>query len=88
MSEEIQIEDKSKLQSRKFLVWTTWTVIAALTMIMCVIVLVVTKSFPQTMADLVTLVLNYFFYISIAYISVNGLQKLGFAFSDAIRGSK
>lgn len=89
MAEDVIEEEKvkeSKLNSRKFLVWITWAVISVVTLAIGVITMVVTKSFPTTVVDLVKLTMGYFFYISLVYLGVNGIQKVGFAISDAVKG--
>lgn len=86
MSEELTEEEKTKKKtdSRKFVVWITWVVIAVVTLIVGAIVMIASKSFPTEIVDLITLVLGYLFYISLVYLGVNGITKVGFAISDAI----
>lgn len=83
--EKTEIEKKSKMQSRKFLVWLVWLII---TLIVGVIVLIcciknITAVIDQSM-DLFSAVLKDFFWISAAYLGVNFGQKAAFAISDAL----
>lgn len=69
-------ENKSKMTSRKFLVWVTWLIL---------IVGVIVLSFVRnTGDDLINTALQDFFFVSITYLGVNGVQKVGFAVSDAL----
>lgn len=73
-----------KAESRKFIVWLTWTFIAAITLGIFVIAEVVTKQTPESIADLVKLALKYFFIISCEYLGCNVLQKGIFAAKDVL----
>lgn len=86
MAEELEEteETKKKMNSRKFVVWVVWVFIAIATLVIGTIVMMVTKSYPETVIDLIKLVLGYLFYISLTYLGINGIQKVGFAISDAI----
>lgn len=75
---------ENKLQSRKFLVWIVWLLLSAVTLAISIIVMIVTKNFPETIIDLLKLVLENFFYISALYLGANCFQKVGFAISDAL----
>lgn len=90
MSEELTEEEKTKKKtdSRKFVVWITWVIIAVATLIVGAIVMIASKSFPTEVIELVKLVLGYLFYISLVYLGVNGITKVGFAISDAIAGKE
>lgn len=83
MSEEVEKKEK-KLQSRKFLVWFVWLILSMITLSISIVTMIVTKSFPETVVDLLKAVLQYFFYVSALYLGVNGIQKVGFAISDAL----
>lgn len=87
MTEEIieeSEETKKKMNSRKFIVWVVWALLTIAVLVIGTIVMLVTKSYPETITDLIELVLGFFFYISLVYLGVNGIQKVGFAISDAI----
>lgn len=86
MAEEIieTEESKKKTDSRKFIVWLVWSLITAIALAIGIITMIITKSFPETVVDLIKLVLKYFFLISSIYLGVNFGQKVGFAISDAI----
>lgn len=90
MSEELTEEEKAKKKtdSRKFVVWITWVVIAVAILIVGAIVMIASRSFPTEVIELVKLVLEYLFYISLVYLGVNGITKVGFAISDAISGKE
>ena len=75
MTEEKTIEEK-KMTSRKFLVWIVWVIIT--------IGIVVLSFFKKDSDDLVKTGLQDLFFISLTYLGVNGIQKVGFAVSDAI----
>ena len=75
MAEEKTIEEK-KMTSRKFLVWIVWVIIT--------IAIVVLSFFKKDSDDLVKTGLQDLFFISLTYLGVNGIQKVGFAVSDAI----
>lgn len=89
MSEEKEIEtgDKEKahkFQSRKFLVWIVWGIITFV--IATVVIVCCAKNIMEakTAIELLTAVIQDFFYISLLYLGVNAGQKIGFAVSDAI----
>ena len=64
------------MTSRKFLVWIVWVIIT--------IGIVVLSFFKKDSDDLVKTGLQDLFFISLTYLGVNGIQKVGFAVSDAI----
>lgn len=75
-------ETKKKMNSRKFVVWVVWVFLAVATLVIGTIVMLATKSYPETVIDLIKLVLGYLFYISLTYLGANCVQKVGFAISD------
>ena len=75
MAEEKTIEEK-KMTSRKFLVWIVWVIIT--------IGIIVLSFFKKDSDDLVKTGLQDLFFISLTYLGVNGIQKVGFAVSNAI----
>ena len=75
MTEEKTIEEK-KMTSRKFLVWIVWVIIT--------IGIIVLSFFKKDSDDLVKTGLQDLFFISLTYLGVNGIQKVGFAVSNAI----
>ena len=64
------------MTSRKFLVWVVWVIIT--------IGIIVLSFFKKDSDDLVKTGLQDLFFISLTYLGVNGIQKVGFAVSDAI----
>ena len=77
-------EKASKFQSRKLVVWCVWggiTVVVAAVVIICCIKNILEA---KTAIELLTAVIQDFFYISLLYLGVNAGQKIGFAVSDAI----
>lgn len=75
MAEE-NTENKNKMTSRKFLVWITWLIL--------MIGIIVLSFVRKTGDDLISSALQDFFFVSITYLGVNGVQKVGFAVSDAL----
>lgn len=73
---------KEKMSSRKFVVWITWLVIFALSVALDIIVLIITKNFPESLIELTTLVVSSFFKISALYLGVNFGQKAVYAIKD------
>lgn len=91
MSEEKEVETEekeksSKFQSRKFLVWVVWGVITFVVAAVVVICCIKNILEAKTAIELLTAVIQDFFYISLLYLGVNAGQKIGFAVSDAIAG--
>lgn len=70
------MEEEKKMTSRKFLVWIVWVIIT--------IGIIVLSFFKKDSDDLVKTGLQDLFFISLTYLGVNGIQKVGFAVSDAI----
>lgn len=79
---------KKKLESRKFVVWLVWCIIAIVVLAYCVAVVVITKDFTDQLGSLVEKVLGWFFGVSMLYIGANAGQKVGFAFADAMSDKK
>ena len=76
MEEEKKESEEKKMTSRKFLVWIVWVIIT---------VGIIILSFIKKGSDeLVKTVLQDLFFVSLTYLGVNGIQKVGFAVSDAI----
>lgn len=89
MSEEKETETggkekASKFQSRKFLVWIVWGVITFVVDVVVIICCIKNILEAKTAIELLTAVIQDFFYISLLYLGVNAGQKIGFAVSDAI----
>lgn len=76
-------KETSKLHSRKFIVWLVWLTISVLVLGFCTVVMIITQNIMDSMMSLIEKTLGWFFSISLCYISVNGLQKVGFAVTDA-----
>lgn len=83
MSEEKE-EKPSKLQSRKFVVWLVWCIIAITNLVIDVIIVIVTRNITAEMMSLTEKVLGWFFAVSMMYLGMNAGQKVGFAISDAL----
>lgn len=77
-------EKASKFQSRKFLVWIVWGVITFVVAAVVIICCIKNILEAKTAIELLTAVIQDFFYISLLYLGVNAGQKIGFAVSDAI----
>ena len=76
MEEKKKENEEKKMTSRKFLVWIVWVIIT--------IGIIVLSFFKKDSDDLVKTGLQDLFFISLTYLGVNGIQKVGFAVSDAI----
>ena len=76
MEEKKKETEEKKMTSRKFLVWIVWVIIT--------IGIIVLSFFKKDSDDLVKTGLQDLFFISLTYLGVNGIQKVGFAISDAI----
>ena len=76
MEEKKKEPEQKKMTSRKFLVWVVWVIIT--------IGIIVLSFFKKDSDDLVKTGLQDLFFISLTYLGVNGIQKVGFAVSDAI----
>lgn len=85
MSEEKE-EKPGKLQSRKFVVWLVWCIIAIVNLVIDAIIIIVTKNVTAEMMSLTEKVLGWFFAVSMMYLGMNAGQKVGFAISDALAG--
>ena len=81
-------EKKSKLESRKFMVWLIWLMIAIAVIAYCVTVVIVTKEATETMGTLLEKVLGWFFGISMMYIGCNAGQKVGLNIAEAMKEKK
>ena len=71
-----------KLQSRKFVVWVTWLIVAVISIVLAGITVILTKQFTEYVASLTEKVLSWFFAISMMYLGVNVVQKGAFAIAD------
>ena len=78
------MEEKKKTDSRKFLVWIIWLIVALVIIAWATVVMIITKQVADGLVSLVEKVLAYFFAISMMYLGVNVGQKIGFAFADAL----
>lgn len=86
--EDTEDKAKKKLESRKFVVWLVWCIIAIVVVLYSVAVVVITKDFTAQLGSLVEKVLSWFFGVSMLYIGANAGQKVGFAFADAMSVNK
>lgn len=82
MTEE---ETQTKLKSRKFIVWMVWLVLTVLILSFSIGVMIVTKTMPETLTELIEKELGRFFDVSMMYLGMNAGQKAAFALSNAIR---
>lgn len=78
-------EPSKKTDSRKFIVWLVWLIIAILVIAWCAIVMIITKQIQEQLIGLVEKVLSWFFAISMMYLGVNVGQKGALAFADALK---
>lgn len=77
-------EKAKKTDSRKFVVWIVWLVIAVLVIVFCAVAMIVTKQFADNLVGLIEKSLSWFFAISMMYLGVNVGQKVGLAFADKL----
>lgn len=75
-------ETKSKLSSRKFVVWLVWLIITILLIAFCVVVAIVTQNMQSNAISLLETIIGYFFAISMMYLGMNVGQKVGLSFSQ------
>ena len=78
-------QTETKLKSRKFTVWLVWLILTILVLILSITIMCVTKTMPETLAELIEKELGWFFAISMMYLGVNAGQKAAFAISDAMK---
>lgn len=77
-----------KLQSRKFVVWLVWLIIAVVDLVIDGIIIVITKTITGEMLSLTEKVLSWFFAISMMYLGMNVVQKGAFAIADVLAGKE
>lgn len=78
-------EEKSKMQSRKFVVWVVWLVLAVAIIVSSTVIMVILHEVNDILVTTTEKVLSWFFYISMMYLGVNVGQKAAFALSDALK---
>lgn len=78
-------EEKSKMQSRKFVVWIVWLVLAVAIIVSSTVIMVILHEVNDILVTTTEKVLSWFFYISMMYLGVNVGQKAAFALSDALK---
>ena len=78
-------EEKSKMQSRKFVVWIVWLVLAVAIIVSSTVIMVILHEVNDILVTTTEKVLSWFFYISALYLGVNFGQKAAFALSDALK---
>lgn len=88
MKEKEEKTEESKLKSRKFSVWLVWLIIVVLILVTLGISIIITKETNGSLVDLFSNTLQNFFYISIAYLGVNVVQKGAFAIADVLAAKK
>ena len=77
-------EKGKKTDSRKFVVWVVWLIIAILVIAFCALVMIMTHQIVEGLVNLIEKTIAYFFAISMMYLGVNVGQKVGLAFADRI----
>ena len=77
-------EKGKKTDSRKFVVWVVWLIIAILVIAFCALVMIMTHQIVEGLVNLIEKTIAYFFAISMMYLGVNVGQKVGLAFADKI----
>lgn len=87
-TEELTKEERSKFQSRKFVVWVIWLIISLLIIGFCTVVMIVTKQIIDSMTGLINTTIGYFFAVSMMYLGMNVGQKVGMAVVDTIYSKK
>lgn len=75
-------ETRSKLSSRKFVVWLVWLIITSLLIAFCAIVAIATQDAQNNAISLLETIIGYFFAISMMYLGVNVGQKIGLSFGQ------
>ena len=78
-------EEKSKMQSRKFVVWIVWLVLSVAIIVSSTVIMVILHEVNDILVTTTEKVLSWFFYISMMYLGVNVGQKAAFALSDALK---
>lgn len=79
---------EEKLNSRKFVVWITWLIIAIAVIVFCTVVMIVTKNITESLTSLIEKTLGWFFAVSMMYLGVNAGQKVGLALADKIENKE
>lgn len=85
MAEEKTEEKDGKLQSRKFVVWIVWLVLAVLIIVSSTVVMVMLHEVNDILLTTTEKVLSWFFYVSMMYLGMNVGQKAVFALSDVFK---
>lgn len=78
-------EKSNKMQSRKFVVWVVWLVLAVAIIVSSTVIMVILHEVNDILVTTTEKVLSWFFYISMMYLGVNVGQKAAFALSDALK---
>jgi hypothetical protein len=78
-------EKSNKMQSRKFVVWIVWLVLAVAIIVSSTVIMVILHEVNDILVTTTGKVLSWFFYISMMYLGVNVGQKAAFALSDALK---
>lgn len=72
---EEQDVTKSKLSSRKFIVWLIWLILTLLYSVIFAIFSIKTGTIPESLIDFSKLIVKYFFIVSCLYLGVNIVGK-------------
>lgn len=78
-------EKSNKMQSRKFVVWVVWLVLAVAIIVSSTVIMVILHEVNDILVTTTEKVLSWFFYVSMMYLGVNVGQKAAFALSDALK---
>lgn len=74
---------KVNVKSRKFIAWIVTTVIVAIVLICCSLVLLINKTLNTDVStaiiDLIKTALTFYFWTTLVYMGVNAGQKIGLA---------
>lgn len=85
--ENMTKEERSKFQSRKFLVWIVWLLITIIVVAGCCTVMIIVKQVLPPMTSIISEILGDFFIISMMYLGVNACQKVGLSYFES-KGKK
>lgn len=82
MTDEKTKETRSKMSSRKFVVWFVWLLITVLLIVFCIITAITTQTMQENAISLLETIIGYFFAISMMYLGMNVGQKVGLSFGQ------
>lgn len=83
--EEITEEQKKKTDSKKFIVWLIWLLLALCNLALDIVIIIVTKTtLDSSMIELTEKILGWFFAISMMYLGMNVTQKVAYMAKDVL----